>query len=352
MIELLIVIVIIGILASMAAIALNGVRLKARDAKRMADMNSMQTALEQYKIDEGSYPTLITVGEAIAGPTSGATYLAKVPTNPTPRDDGSCADSDYTYTQDSSGSSYHLEFCLGKAVNDLTSGDKLLTPSGFSSAPIQVQATFYPDADPESTCVDGQRATNTDQTWANAHAHSINDNGNDTSTAIKVRVQLHYGDQWCWWYRGFVYFDLSSIDVSKITAATFSIIPYSLTEDTPTMDHTIVLTQANSASNTALVQADYDASAGYSTYFSDDELPVNTFTADTRMEYTLNTAGLNYLKSLTGSKIAKFGLKMDSDADNVEPSGWNNSQQVYVLFRSAETAGTASDPKLVVTYTK
>ena len=56
LIELLIVIAIIGILASIVLVSLNSARLKARDAKRLQEIKSIQTALEVYYIAYGQYP--------------------------------------------------------------------------------------------------------------------------------------------------------------------------------------------------------------------------------------------------------------------------------------------------------
>lgn len=56
LIEMLIVIVIIGILASALIPRLNDVQGRARDTRRKADLSSMVNALEIYFADYGSYP--------------------------------------------------------------------------------------------------------------------------------------------------------------------------------------------------------------------------------------------------------------------------------------------------------
>lgn len=56
LIELLVVIAIIGLLASIVLVALNSARAKSRDAKRIADIKEIQSALELYFSDNGQYP--------------------------------------------------------------------------------------------------------------------------------------------------------------------------------------------------------------------------------------------------------------------------------------------------------
>lgn len=69
LIELLVVIAIIGILSTLAVVSLGSARLKARDAKRLSDMRSLQSALEIFNTDNPAvgYPgSSATNGCAIA----------------------------------------------------------------------------------------------------------------------------------------------------------------------------------------------------------------------------------------------------------------------------------------------
>lgn len=57
LIEMLVVISIIGILATLVAANLNSARSRARDAERKSDLKNIETALRIYYNDNGAYPT-------------------------------------------------------------------------------------------------------------------------------------------------------------------------------------------------------------------------------------------------------------------------------------------------------
>ena len=134
LIELLVVIAIIGLLSTLAVVALNNARQKARDAKRVSDIKQIQTALELYFNDASAYPTTIT--EPIS--YSGTAYMAATPTNPSPVNDGDCPSTwvdkngfAYDYSQDDSGASYTITFCLGASTGNLSAGTLSATPAGI-----------------------------------------------------------------------------------------------------------------------------------------------------------------------------------------------------------------------------
>lgn len=80
LIELLVVIAIIGILASIVLVSVNNARQKARDSKRVGDLQSVILALDQYIDANAVYPTAISalapqyLSAAPADPRTGAAY--------------------------------------------------------------------------------------------------------------------------------------------------------------------------------------------------------------------------------------------------------------------------------------
>ena len=132
LIELLIVVAIIGLLSTLAVVALGSARVKARDSKRLADLKQLQTALELYYTDNNSYPTgsgveLGSTSAACLNSTGFTTagcanpYMGVVPSGP---------NSDvYSYT--AASSTYTITATLEGDVNGL-SGAVTLSPAGIA----------------------------------------------------------------------------------------------------------------------------------------------------------------------------------------------------------------------------
>jgi prepilin-type N-terminal cleavage/methylation domain-containing protein len=94
LVELMLVIAIIGILATVGIFMLNIARAKSRDAKRVSDIQIIRAALESYWLDQAAYPsagTAIPLGTGVAGvltqnglealPGTATAYL-QMPTGP------------------------------------------------------------------------------------------------------------------------------------------------------------------------------------------------------------------------------------------------------------------------------
>ncbi|MDP3800007.1 MAG: type II secretion system protein [bacterium] len=93
LVELLVVITIIGILATVVLVSLNSARSKARDAKRLGDVRQIALALEFCYNDIGKYLPASTF-PAVAAPMtcSGTTYITNMPAD--------SSGNNYTYAVD------------------------------------------------------------------------------------------------------------------------------------------------------------------------------------------------------------------------------------------------------------
>lgn len=133
LIELLVVIAIIGLLSTLAVVALGSAREKARDSKRLSDLKQVQTALEMYYTDQNAYPTAatgVTLGSgsydclnASGFAATGCTepYMANIPADP--------GSDSYVYTS-ADGTTYAIAATLEGTLNGL-SGDISASPSGI-----------------------------------------------------------------------------------------------------------------------------------------------------------------------------------------------------------------------------
>jgi len=103
LIEILVVVTIIGVLATIGAGTYTTLTKNSLDTRRKADLEEIRAALEMYKSNNGSYPAAgIASDSPIRDPSPGTnTYLQKVPRDPR-------GSSSYAYTFTFSNGSYNL----------------------------------------------------------------------------------------------------------------------------------------------------------------------------------------------------------------------------------------------------
>jgi type II secretion system protein G len=117
LLELLIVIVIIGILALLILPNITSAPKKARDTKRKTDLTAIQKGLEEYFVDNNSYPP------ALSNLTVGSAPIMKtIPTDPK---NGNPTQYQYVYTPANSDTTYTLDACL---ENDQDAGTDVISP--------------------------------------------------------------------------------------------------------------------------------------------------------------------------------------------------------------------------------
>jgi len=223
-------------------------------------------------------------------------------------------------------------------------GGVTLLANLFSSEKVYATTgTFYPDADPETTTVDG----NADRYIASGGTFSNIRDGAGTGAASATSGALQMGfieaytttDTFDNIQRGIFLFNTSSIGSGKnIDSAYISV--YITTIWTGLGHSNGHIVSSNPASNTDLVSSDYgnlgSTSFGY--------LNTANMTLDAYNNITLNSSGLANI-SLTG--VSKFGGRIGFDLDNIAPT-WINGQ---LTGYRGQTAETGNGNKLVVTYT-
>lgn len=129
LIEVLVVVSIIGLLASVVLVGLGGFRQRGRDTRRLADLKSLQNGLELFYTKNNSYPA--TLPDLISAGL-GITKLPKDPVTAV----------DYTYTNCNSAQNYVLAAKLDAPAGDSVYNDSdanafngKACSSNFSCAP-------------------------------------------------------------------------------------------------------------------------------------------------------------------------------------------------------------------------
>ena len=92
-IELLVVITIIAVLMAIATVTYSSTMTKSRNAKRVADIQSIRSALEICRSEDGYYPTTINYG------SGGVSCLSSVALTTTPLDPKNTGSYIYSYSR-------------------------------------------------------------------------------------------------------------------------------------------------------------------------------------------------------------------------------------------------------------
>ena len=204
-------------------------------------------------------------------------------------------------------------------------------------------STFYPDADPETTSVDGRtRYDGNGVTWATFQAA---DGGSASDVGTELYAYLaawSVSNQWDLNDKTHFLFDSSSIpDTDVISSATFSLYGTGTNNNPLTLSLNVYST--NPASNTAIAAGDHDTVG--TTAFSTAKAQ-STITAAAYYDWALNASGLTNV-SKTG--VSKFGFSYTNLPENVEPT-WSSLAENSWGHYHADQTGTANDPKLVVVH--
>lgn len=211
-------------------------------------------------------------------------------------------------------------------------------------------STFYPDADVESTSVDGWVARNpggTGESWATiiAGAGVVNNDavtiGRGMSFSSNGLLLNNYGTN----QRGILLFDTSSIpDADIISDATLSKYGESK-QDNLAASPDVNVYGSTPASSTAIAAADYGQTQN--TAFS-TAVGYSSFSTTGYNDFVLNATGL---AAVSATGISKFSSKnANYDVAATQPPWATPNTNSAMNIYNAEQTGTDKDPKLVVTY--
>ncbi len=207
---------------------------------------------------------------------------------------------------------------------------------------------FYPDADPESTSVDGRVfRTAGNSVWSGLVTGD--GTGSFDDGTMGVFFQAHSNtDRWSLIIRVILLFDTSTLsDDSDITGATLTVTPRVL-QNTLGVTPAVNVVDSSPVSDTALQNSDYQT-MGSTLYAT--EIAYSSLVVDTEAEFTLNATGLAAIQK---NGITKFGLRESNyDIPNNIPT-WSASKLVSMFFYSADETKTepqiAKRPRLTVIY--
>lgn len=137
LIELLVVISILAVLATIGFFAYKTIFQGARDTKRQSDLKSIQSALEQYRSDQFHYPQSTEIQFGKSFPLNGSKiYLRTVPCDPK-TDNSDCSKSNYPQYlyQPSTGcdTTKCLNYCLHAQLENPNAS--ITTPDNCKSIP-------------------------------------------------------------------------------------------------------------------------------------------------------------------------------------------------------------------------
>jgi hypothetical protein len=202
--------------------------------------------------------------------------------------------------------------------------------------------TFYPDAHPESTSVDGYAGrVGSAESWATIIAGAGTVAVTSASTLDYFFLSDNTSDTWARVHRLIVLFDTSSLgDSAIVSSATCSF--YQTTTFINTFGGAFCLVQSTPASNTDIANADY-AQVGTTQQASD--INMSSVSQSAYNDFTLNATGI---ASISLTSVTKFGSRFSFDRTGTPPT-WQGNLRNQLDFNSGDNA--SNKPKLVVTYT-
>lgn len=215
--------------------------------------------------------------------------------------------------------------------------------------------TFYPEAGHggENTSVDGRLWYNGNEvTWATIHDAEVGTTSapDEVGAPGEVACGIYMGDEsskFDYLGRSIFIIDTSDLpDGAIITSAIFSAKGVSAHTGTG-WEVTANVFSSNPASNNDLVSADYNITGFGATAYADTGIACSSWNQSAYNDFTFNADGKTAVSKISVTKLALLDATYDV-ADSAP--GWGSIEHSYISPKFADTAGTTSDPKLVVAY--
>lgn len=220
----------------------------------------------------------------------------------------------------------------------------------LTNSPIAISSrryltgTFYPEPNPGTTSCDGYAGRDGfDESFGTMRGGAgSGSSASDTADYMQLESSAT-SNQYRSFYRSFYLFDTSSIGSGNtVTSGTISLYGSS------SIDHfsqSVCIVSTTPASNTTIVNGDYSNTS--TTEQSSTRITLASWSNSGYNDFTLSATGI---ASVSLTSITKFGGKLSGDLDNTAPT-WSSSLNARARAIQADTAGTTTDPKLVIVYT-
>ena len=210
----------------------------------------------------------------------------------------------------------------------------------------RADATFSPDADPETTSVDGLAGDfNNNLTWANllleAGSYSISSSATEV-LGVGAKTTTNFYE----YYRHlFFLFDTSSIGAGQQVDSATLRLWFDNQRSLGSLGLSSQLYSSSPGSNTQIVNGDYMALG--STPLTDSARDMESESFDvTEITQTLNSAGRN---NIDMEGVTKMGLGVTVAHEGGSPT-WNSGHEAKISVNMSESSGTSKDPLLTVNH--
>ena len=208
-------------------------------------------------------------------------------------------------------------------------------------------SVFYPDADPESSTVDGFVRRHYDDNWSSIRSKLGTQYYSDEASGWVTSLQTKgTTNEWDNMGRGVFTFNTGSIpDTDTVTDATFSFYVKDVQGTSAFGGMSLAITDHDNYQNTHVSGWDYKISRFGDRYASDT--PITSYSGGSYHDHQFTNAGREMVDK-TG--ITFIGTITAEELDNNEPS-WQSNKYMKVNAYNADETGTTKDPKLVVEHT-